>query len=244
MSARRRLLAHLAAISCLSLGLAGGAAAQAPARAVDPRLPFVEVPADSGHTLALLLSGDGGWAGGDRAVAAALARGGVAVVGVDIRAYLRGARRTPDGTSSDAAAIVERYAALWHRDRVVLVGYSRGANLMPFVVSRWPQALRNRLALVALVGLSSRASFDFHWQDILHEVARPTDLPTRPELERIRGTPLLCLYGDGEKTSICPSLDAGLARVARHNGGHVLDNGSGAAVAAVVLETLRSAGRG
>lgn len=212
--------------------------AQSELRAAALPFPVTEVAADSGHSLALLLTGDGGWARGDRAMAEALARGGVAVVALDSRAYLRAAHRTPESAARDAAQILERYAAQWRRDRLLLVGYSRGADLAPFLVSRWPAELRARLALVALVGLADYASFDFHWQDLVHTVHRSSDLPTRPELERIRGTRMLCVYGANEKSSLCPSLDASLARVARIPGGHVLDDSSGEAAGTLVLHAM------
>jgi type IV secretory pathway VirJ component len=210
-----------------------------PAGRADVPFPVVEVPADSGHTVALLLTGDGGWARGDRALARELVRGGVAVLALDTRAYLRAARRTPDGTARDAAQILEHYAALWHRDRLVLVGYSRGADLAPFLVSRWPAELRSRLALLALVGFADHANFEFHWQDLVHDGRRTSDLPTRPELERIRGTRVLCVYATDEKDSLCPSLDPSLARIGHILGGHVLDDSTGAAAGALVLEALR-----
>ena len=31
-------------------------------------------------------------------------------------------------------------------------------------------------------------------------------LPTRPELANLRVKPVLCIYGEGEQDSICPSL--------------------------------------
>ena len=204
-----------------------------------PALPIVEVVADSGHTLALLLSGDGGWSGGDRALAQGLASRGVAVIGLDMRAYLRSAQRTPESMSRDTETLVERYGAAWHRDRLVLVGYSRGANVAPFLVNRWPSAVRGRLALLALIGFTDHASFQFHWRDILYDVRRPSDLPTRPELEHVRGATVLCVYGDGEKDSLCPSLNSSEVRLARHSGGHVLDAKSGAEVANLVANSLR-----
>jgi type IV secretory pathway VirJ component len=212
--------------------------AQPAPRTTDGPFPVVEVPADSGHAVALMLTGDGGWARGDRALAQTLVRGGVAVVAMDTRAYLRAAHRTPDGTAKDAADILDRYAALWHRDRLLLVGYSRGADLAPFIVSRLPAELRARLALVALVGFTDHASFDFHWQDLLRDTRRSTDLPTRPELARIGGVRVLCVYGADEKDSLCPSLDASVARVGRIPGGHVLDSSTGAAAGALVLSAL------
>ena len=208
-------------------------------RTAESPFPVVEAPADSGHDVALMLTGDGGWARGDRALAQTLARGGVAVVAMDTRAYLRAAHRTPDSAARDAAEILERYAALWHRDRLLLVGYSRGADLAPFIVSRFPAELRGRLALVALVGFTDHASFDFHWQDLVHDTRRSTDLPTRPELDRIRDTRVVCVYGSDEKDSLCPSLDGSSVRVGRIPGGHVLDSSTGAAAGVLVLNALR-----
>jgi type IV secretory pathway VirJ component len=139
----------------------------------------------------------------------------------------------------DTQAIAGPYATAWHRERLVLVGYSRGADVAPFVVNRWSDDLRRRLALVALVGLADHASFEFHWKDILYDVRRQSDRPTRPELERIRGARILCVYGRGESDSLCPSLDPATVHQARHPGGHVLDATSGAAVAELVANALR-----
>ena len=223
----------------LSAGICIACDAQPAPRAADVPFPVVEVPADSGHAVALMLTGDGGWARGDRALAQTLARGGVAVVAMDTRAYLRASHRTPEIAARDVAAILERYAALWQRDRLLLVGYSRGADIAPFIVSRLPAELRARLALVALVGFTDHASFDFHWQDLLHDTRRSTDLPTRPELDRIRGSRVLCVYGSEEKDSLCPSLEGSAVRVGRIPGGHVLDNSTGAAAGVLVLNAIR-----
>ena len=233
---RRGACATLAAV--LSAGAITACEAQSTRDATESSYPIVEVAADSGRAVALLLTGDGGWATGDRALARTLARGGVAVIGLDSRAYLRSAHRTPESVAHDAAEILERYAALWHRDHLVLIGYSRGADLAPFIVSRFPSELRSRLALVAFVGLADHANFEFHWQDLVRDPRRASDLPTRPELERIRGVRMLCVYGVDEKGSVCPSLDSTLARLGRISGGHVLDTSSGAA-ATLVLRALR-----
>ena len=234
---RTGALAALAATMSASAVLACDA--QPARQAVETPFPVVEVPADSGHTLALLLTGDGGWARGDRALAQVLVRGGVSVLALDSRAYLRAAHRTPEIAARDAAEILEAYGETWHRDRLVLVGYSRGADLAPFIVSRWPAALRDRLALLALVGFADHANFEFHWQDLLHDGRRASDLPTRPELDKLRGTHVLCVYGAEEGDSVCPSLEPRVARVGRIPGGHVLDASTGAAAGQLVLDALR-----
>ena len=145
-------------------------------------------------TLALLLSGDGGWAAIDRRIAEVLSTRGVTVVGVDTRSYLMKAR-TPDEVSADMARVIRHFTTQLNVQRVAIVGYSRGADLAPFIVNRLPGALRSELALVALLAPEERASFQFHWADLLSETSNPSDPPLRPELERMRCTPVLCFFG-------------------------------------------------
>ena len=187
-------------------------------------LPLVELPAAGERgVLAILLTGDGGWAELDRVVARTLAERGVAVVGFDTRAFLS-ERRTPAGTAEAVARVARHYAAAWGRDSVVLVGYSHGADVLPFVANRLPADVRAHVALVAMLGLANGASFDFHWTDLLRETSRPGDLPVLPELERLRGmVRLLCVYGVDEKESLCRDADPTLVERVQRTGGHHFD---------------------
>lgn len=203
-------------------------------------LPLTVVPAARpGGTLAILLTGDGGWAPLVRDVARTLADGGVGVVALDSRAYLSGATRTPEGTARDVARIARAYGARWDASRVVLVGYSRGADLLPSVATRLPADVRPRVALVAMFGLARAASYEFHWLDLVRDTAHPTDLPVAPDLARLRGTPMLCVYGTDETDSGCRDADASLVTRVARDGKHHFD-GDHAALARLVLDALRA----
>jgi type IV secretory pathway VirJ component len=249
MSGSRMSIGIGAALWCLVFG--GGAAAgpfaptkiaQAPPAAWPQQLdsvlalPVVEVPATgpAGRTLAILLTGDGGWAAVDKAMAAELAGRGVAVVGLDIPSYL-GVTRTPDGAAADLRRLLEHYLDGWHKDRVILVGYSHGADVVPFMAARLPDGLRGRIDLLALLGPADRASFRFHLSDIVADVQHHGDLPVRPELDRLRGLPILCVHGAGESGSLCQALPPSLARVETRPGGHRIPAGEGRAVADLIL---------
>jgi type IV secretory pathway VirJ component len=207
-------------------------------------LPVVEVPARAtrNSTLAVILSGDGGWAAGDKTMAAALADSGVAVVGLDIPSYLR-VKSTPDGTADDVAHLLHHYLDEWHKDRVILIGYSHGADLMPFVASRLPRDLRGRVSLVAMLGLEPRANFEFHLADLMAEMSHEGDLPVLPEVEKLRGMPLLCVQGVGEAHSLCSSLPPSLARVESRPGGHRIPGRDGRATADLILAAARPSAR-
>jgi type IV secretory pathway VirJ component len=201
-------------------------------------LPLSLTPASPGPLLAVLLTGDGGWAAGDKSMAKALAQRGVAVAGLSSPRYLERAR-TPDEAASDLARIVRYFLETWHRERVLLIGYSRGADLIPFMVSRLPADLRDKVEMAALLGPGQWASFEFSLLDVARTHARQDAFPVQPEVAKLRGTPVLCLYGSKDRGAICPSLaSAGLARAVEHPGGHRVGGGDGPALVATILDAL------
>ncbi|MBL6749776.1 MAG: DUF3096 domain-containing protein [Nevskia sp.] len=188
-------------------------------------LPLVEVPAQPGtaaqDTFAVLISGDGGWAGLDKEVAGALAAHGIPVAGVDSLRYFW-SKRTPEGTAADVDRIVRYYLAHWNKKRVLLVGYSQGADVMPFVVNRLPPPTRAQVALATVMGLSEQAVFEFHMGNWMGGVTGPSQ-PTLPEMQRAAATPMLCIYGEDETDSLCPRLDAARVHLVKLKGGHHFD---------------------
>lgn len=220
----------------LTLNALTSAASQRPQAVRD--LPLVEAPtAASGTVLAILFSGDGGWADIDKQIAAELSRNGVAVVGLDTRAYLRSADRDADQLARDLARIAVAYSAKWNRSDLAVVGFSRGADLAPFAINRLPADVRARVRLIALIGLAQAANWRFHWIDVVKDVKRPDDVPTKPEVDRLGNTPTLCVYGTDEKESGCLATPATVHRIARP-GGHHLD-GKYTLVADSILAALR-----
>jgi type IV secretory pathway VirJ component len=216
-------------------GLAARAAAALPpppASLAD--LPLVEVRAKQpGTWFAVLLSGDGGWAGLDKNVAAALAAKGVDVVGVDSLRYFW-SKRTPQGLADDLDRIVRYYAAQWKKTGALLVGYSQGADVLPFAMNRLPTATRSLVRYSVLMGLGRDASFEFHvgnWLGGDDDEA----LPIRPEAAKLDPQRTLCIYGADEKDSLCPQLAPASVEALRMPGGHHFD-GAYDALAATILE--------
>ena len=197
-------------------------------------LPIVEVPASrAGGRLAVLLSGDGGWAGIDKSLGAAFAARGVAVAGFDSLRYFWGAR-TPEELAADLDRVIRYYAAHWGRSEVLLVGYSQGADVLPFALNRLPPATRASVRLTALLGPGQKASFEFH---LSNWIGPGGDRPIAPEALKLAAADTLCIYGLDEKDSLCPELSPGHARAMPLKGGHHF-GGDYDALAGLILDAL------
>jgi type IV secretory pathway VirJ component len=180
------------------------------------------VPPDAARTdsFAIIMSGDGGWAGLDQDVAAALSAKGIPVVGLDSLRYYW-TPRTPDGLAADTDRMIRYYLAHFGKQRVLLIGYSQGADVLPFAVNRLPEATRTRVALVAVMGMSQHALFEFHLSSWISD--SNSGPATLPEINRISGAPVLCIYGADESDSLCPQLDPKKFIIVKLKGGHHFD---------------------
>ena len=190
--------------------------------------PSAAAPSDA---FAIIMSGDGGWAGLDQDIAAALSARGIPVVGLDSLRYYWTAR-TPDSVAADTDRMIRYYMSHFGKKRVLLIGYSQGADVLPFAVNRLPQATRAQVALTAILGMSEHALFEFHVSSwISDDNSGPATLP---EVNRITGMPVLCIYGEDEHDSLCPKLDPSKFKVVKVKGGHHFD-GNYAALADDIL---------
>jgi type IV secretory pathway VirJ component len=203
-------------------------------------LPVIEVPAQpqspQSDAFAIIMSGDGGWAGIDRDVAAALSAKGIFVVGLDSLRYYW-TKRTPEGLAADTDKLIRYYLAHLNKKRVLLIGYSQGADVLPFAVNRLPAATKAHVSLMAILGMSEHALFEFHVSSWISDSNSGPE--TLPEVNRISGVPILCIYGEDEHDSLCPRLDANKFKIVKVKGGHHFD-GNYAALADDILSAAKT----
>lgn len=188
-------------------------------------LPVIEIPAKPGvpeaDSFALLISGDGGWAGIDKEVAASLSAKGIPVVGLDSLRYFW-TPRTPEGLATDVDKILRYYLGTLKKQRAIFIGYSQGADVLPFALSRLEPAVRAQVAEAAVMGLSDNALFEFHLTNWVGD--DNSGIPTLPEFAKLKGVtgsmPLLCIYGEDDEEALCPKLDPAQVKVVKLKGGH------------------------
>ena len=188
-------------------------------------LPLIIVPAPAGSTgdwFGVFLTGDGGWVALDKGVSAELAKHDIPIVGWDSLKYFW-SRRTPDEAAHDLDRVVRHYAAAWGRSHVLLIGYSQGADTMPFMVNRLPPATHALVGFTTLLGISDNALWEFHLATWFGNPAK--GVPTAPELARWTGSPYLCLYGETDGDAACAQLTGHDGTALKFPGGHHFGGG-------------------
>lgn len=217
--------------------LAGSGAREEARTAALPRaladLPLIVVPARLGSVASaasgsddqwfgVFLTGDGGWVGLDKGVSNELAKHGIPIIGWDSLKYFW-KRRTPEGASQDLDRVLRYYAHAWGRSHVLLIGYSQGADTLPFMLNRLPEATHRLVGYTTLLGISDNALWEFHLATWLGKP--PKGIPTAPELERWSGAPYLCIYGESDADAACEQETGHDGTALKMGGGHHFGGG-------------------
>lgn len=185
-------------------------------------LPLVEMPVAGSHRLAIVISGDGGWRELDKGISAELNRQDVSVVGWNSLRYFW-KQKSPQQVADDLARVMSTYGTRWHAEDIALVGYSFGADVMPFAYARLPPAQRARVRFVSLLGLAHGADFQVRVGGWLGW-GRSRQVPILPEVLHMDAARVQCIHGQAEHDTLCPVLAAQGVEVVARPGGHHFDH--------------------
>jgi type IV secretory pathway VirJ component len=200
-------------------------------------LPIVEVPAGKNLNtiLALHITGDGGYGVTDKGICQALSEQGIPVVVLNSLSYFW-KKRTPDMTAGDVQRILQYYLAEWKKEKIVLIGYSLGADVLPFVINRLPQDLRSKIALVTFLGLGTFVEFEFHLANWMGKQSSENTFRILPEVEKLNGLKMLCIFGGSDQDCLCRTIDSALMTSIELKGGHRIAGNFDPVVQAILKE--------
>lgn len=191
-------------------------------------LPLVEEIVTPDHdTVAIFYSGDGGWREIDQRIAARLNTVGIPVIGVDALRYFW-SEKTPEAAAADLSAVIAHYRQRLGVRKVVLIGYSFGANLLPKAYGLLPAADRESVTLLSLLALSHQADFEIAVTGWLGAAGAGKHGDPVDHLATVEATKIQCVYGLEEEDTACPALEPrvkdGVELIARPGGHHFDEN--------------------
>jgi len=183
-------------------------------------LPITDIPPTKGdaHRIAIIITGDGGWAGLDRGVADALNADGVRVIGFSTLKFFWH-KQTPDAAAQAIARVIAHYGKTYPDARFVLIGYSFGASLVPVVANRLPDEARARVDGGVMISPDDEAVFEIHVGDWFGSTHHDEAVPVEPELAASK-LPIVCVHGVDEDDSFCRKPQPSTVRVVTLPGGH------------------------
>jgi type IV secretory pathway VirJ component len=204
---------------------------------LDKDLPLILIPAtdDEHMPMAFFISGDGGWTSFDNSICEKLAGKGVPVIGLDAQKYFWNEKK-PEEASDDISMAIEHYMQQWNKNSFVLIGYSFGACVIPFIAGNFPDSLKNALKGVYCFSPSETGDFEIHVSDMLSlKTDDKYDVPD--EVQKIKSLNPVCIFGDEEDNELREHfLEAG-SKIEILPGSHHYSNDFNA-MSAVILKNL------
>ena len=141
--------------------------------------------------------------------------------------------RTPQETADEIAQLVDTYTARWGVAKVLLTGYSFGADVLPETCLALPPETAGAGRADLLLAPSQQADWQITvagWLGSSSSKARPTG----PALAKMPPAVIQCIQGQEEDDSACPALATVRGRAIVTKGGHHFD-GDYKALAAKIL---------
>ena len=169
--------------------------------------------------VALVISGDGGWYSFEQSIADNLANQGIPTIGLDSRKYFWN-RTSPEKTAVDMAAALNYYSKEWGRERYLLIGYSLGAEIVPFIVTRLPQEMRSRISSAVLLSPEADTDFEIHISNMLGIGNINNSYKVMDEIIKMQAVPTLIIIGEDEKTEVPELLSGTTVKIEKIPGGH------------------------
>jgi type IV secretory pathway VirJ component len=199
----------LAAITLTAAGAAATVATSRGNQSMAVYAPAAHAPGAAAKPIVLVLSGEGGWRDFDDQLAGWLAKDGYWVGGIDCLKYFW----KPQDDREAAARDVKKFAdALVSASgsgkgaRVVLAGYSFGADLAPWVAGA--PGRPDHLAALLMIGPDLRGSTEARVTEILGFSHKDHTFDTGAALSDLSAIPVLFIQGGKDDSSAAPALAA------------------------------------
>jgi type IV secretory pathway VirJ component len=125
-------------------------------------------PAGEEDLLVVIYSGDGGWWDLDQRLGAVFTQRGIPVAGVSTFKYFW-RYRSPEESAHDLDGLLDRYTRQWNKHRVLLIGYSFGADVLPTIVGKLRPDNRDKLSQLVLLSASRDVNFEIELEGYMQQ---------------------------------------------------------------------------
>jgi type IV secretory pathway VirJ component len=190
--------------------------------------------ADTTKPLIFYISGDGGFNKFSTSFMQTLNKQGYAVIGLDAKDYFWHKKKPQDAATAIEADIIE-INKKWKKQNIVLIGYSFGADVAPFMLRRFTPALAGKVYRLILLSPSTKTDFEIHISQMLGW-GKDSGESVPAEINAIT-IPVTIITGDDEDEFPFSELTIKNKRLIKMPGGHHYDGKVDALCSQVVSQT-------
>lgn len=173
--------------------------------------------------LVFIVSGDGGWNSFIESVSECFVQKGMPVVCLDSKKYFWSGR-TPEKASADINTLISHYMKEWNRKSYILVGYSFGAAVIPFIATRTSSELREKMEGLYSISPDEKTDFEIHLSDMLNLGSSEGKYNVINEMKKIRLLDPVCIFGEEESAAVKKNFSLAGMRVIILKGNHHYNN--------------------
>lgn len=175
---------------------------------------------DTTKPLVVYISGDGGMNSFTNSLIKSLNKKGYAVLALDAKDYFWH-KKDPQEFASAMSTSINNYLNNKKRNSFIVLGYSFGADVSPFLATRLPSSLRSKCKNVVLLSPSTNTDFEIKVLDMLGwGSSKGKNVVT--ELNKL-ATPVVFFFGNDEKDFPLNEITI-KKQIVVMEGGHHYDN--------------------
>ena len=175
---------------------------------------------DTTKPLIVYISGDGGMNSFTNSLITSLNKKGYAVLALDAKKYFW-QKKEPQQFAADMSQAITAYLKSKKRKSFIVLGYSFGADVAPFLATRLTASLYSKCKNIILLSPSTHTDFEIKILDMLG-FGGSKDKNVVNELNKVR-TPVILFFGSDEKSF--PVTEVTIKKqVIVMEGGHHYDN--------------------
>lgn len=106
-------------------------------------------------------------------------------------------QKTPEQISSDIESYINKQLKGRKNQHVILLGFSFGADVTPFVYNRFSDDLKSKIQKVFIIGPSKSNDFKIHLEEYFGQEIKGS-LPVIPEINKMTEVPVMVVLSDFE----------------------------------------------
>lgn len=160
-------------------------------------LPVKEYVSASSTPYIFYISGDGGFNTFSSDLCTGIQKAGYTIASLNAKSYFWN-RKSPEQATLDIVGYLQKQLKNRKNQDLILVSYSFGADILPFIVNRLPDSLKKNLMAVFLLSPSTSTDFEIHWLDMLGGSNR-RDMDVVEEINKMGQQKTISIFGSEEK---------------------------------------------